>query len=240
MSGGISLAMNPMVLRLVRVVRLLRLLRLVRTFQVFDVLHLLVGSIRASANVLLWTVTLLFLIMLACSLFLNFSLEPFILDETKNRQDRLTAYEYFGTVSRGLFTMFELTTGNWVPVSRFLIEDVNEWFVVILLFYRCTVQLLFSEADESGDGFLSREEFQEVLSDTRVKAWLSAMELEVRDAEVLFDLVDDGDHRISAEELVHGFARLKGNARSLDLAILLHELHRLETRVVALGDNVMW
>merc|ERR1719464_1911837 len=177
--------------------------------------------------------------------------------------------------------MFEITDGNWIPVTRFLHEEVSEWYGPLMLIYRCLIgfavmnvlrgiflhetfkvassddelmmmqqqrkvkkhvekmQKLFAEADDSGDGYLSRSEFEEILSDPRVKSWLAAMELEVRDAELVFELVDDGDHRISAEELVRGFARLKGTARSLDMVTVMHELRRVEKHLVALrGDGV--
>merc|ERR1740123_800172 len=90
------------------------------------------------------------------------------------------------------------------------------------------MQTLFSEADDSGDGFLCRAEFQAIMQDRRVLSWLAALDLEVRDAEVLFDLMDDGDHRISAEELVYGFSRLKGPARNMDVAVLMNEIRRIK------------
>merc|ERR1712232_589963 len=87
---------------------------------------------------------------------------------------------------------------------------------------------LFKEADESGDGYLSFDEFQEVLSDPRVKTWLAAQELEVRDVELVFSLVGSGRGVITAEELVVGFAKLKWPARSIDLLTLLRGSKRLE------------
>merc|ERR1719393_767567 len=73
--GGAELFLNPTILRLARLARLLRMLRLTRTFQVFDVLHLLVGSLKASALVLLWSLVFLTAIMTMNALLLNFMLE---------------------------------------------------------------------------------------------------------------------------------------------------------------------
>merc|ERR1719188_2420333 len=76
------------------------------------------------------------------------------------------------------------------------------------------MELLFKETDTSGDGFLSYDEFKEVLHDTRVRSWLGSMDLEVRDVEMLFELTDANvDGVISGAELVHGFAHIKGAAR---------------------------
>lgn len=57
--------------------------------------------------------------------------------------------------------------------------------------------------------------------DPRVAHWLAAMEMEIRDAEFVFDLLDDGDGRMSAKEMVLGFSRMKGTARSLDIMALV-------------------
>ena len=40
-------------------------------------------------------------------------------------------YKYYGTFSRSMMSMFEITVGNWVPICRSLFENVGEplgWF----------------------------------------------------------------------------------------------------------------
>merc|ERR1712048_174930 len=118
---------------------LLRLLRLVKTVQVFDVLSLMMGSLQASATVLLWSIVLLFFIMLSSALFLQYMLEEYMLNEEHPQQDREDIYGYFGSFSRAFLTMFELTLGNWVPVTRLLNNNVSEWFGPFLLTYQALV-----------------------------------------------------------------------------------------------------
>merc|ERR1719409_1588816 len=77
------------------------------------------------------------------------------------------------------------------------------------------MQTLFAEADESGDGQLNFDEFCDVVTDERVKTWLLAQDIELTDLQLVFDLVGDSDGTIEAEELVRGFARPKGPARSI-------------------------
>jgi len=48
-------------------------------------------------------------------------------------------FAYFGTFSRSMLTMFEITLGNWVPVARLLHDGVNEWFMVFSLFHKLTM-----------------------------------------------------------------------------------------------------
>merc|ERR1719215_1101365 len=100
----------------------------------------------------------------------------------------------------------------------------------------------FAEADDSGDGLLSLEEFQNICKDPRVKSWLAAMDLDASNAESVFELIEglagDGDNRLSAEELVHGVARIKGAARSIDLLTMQRKLDMLE-RTCQRIDNTL-
>merc|ERR1711933_122942 len=50
------------------------------------------------------------------------------------------------------------------------------------------------------------------------------------DAEMVFTMMDDGDGNISVEELLTGFARLRGTAKSVDLCHLMNMFSRLEKR----------
>merc|ERR1712196_33193 len=63
------------------------------------------------------------------------------------------------------------------------------------------------EADESSDGYISLQEFCNCVADARVSAWLKAMDIDIRDAETVFSLLDDGDGNLTAEEIVLGFSR---------------------------------
>eukprot|EP00929_Paragymnodinium_shiwhaense_P016561 TRINITY_DN1249_c0_g1_i1.p1 TRINITY_DN1249_c0_g1~~TRINITY_DN1249_c0_g1_i1.p1 ORF type:complete len:671 (+),score=118.12 TRINITY_DN1249_c0_g1_i1:63-2075(+) len=276
--NAMHVGMNPMFLRVARLGRLLRLLRFVKAFQVFDVLVLLIESVRACASVLVWSLLLLFLCMFVCTLLMNYGLQPVICDPSLPADHAAQLYEYFGTFTRGLLSMYEITMGNYVPISRTLHELVSEWFLPIILGYRCLVSFalikvisgiflsetlrvassndeimimqkeramrrhvtkmkqLFAEADESGDGELTFEEFKGIMEDARVTTWLAAQDLEVRDVELVFQLVDNGTGVITAEELVVGFAQLKGPARSIDMLTLLRALTRLEQDVARLNN----
>ncbi|CAE8719467.1 unnamed protein product [Polarella glacialis] len=255
----------------------------VRTLHAFDVLHLIVASLKASTFVLFWSIILLFLIMISLAMVMSFAIEPFVTDAGNDQAVRMMAFTYFGTVSKAFVSMFEITMGNWVPISRFLFDRVDPWYGPAMIVYRCIVgfaiiqvitgvfmhetfkaaaaddsimitqrkkemeahvakmTLLFAEADTSGDGFLSYAEFQEIVEDPRVKTWLGAMQLDVVDTRQVFDLIEtDGSHdvagELSAEDLVRGVSRLKGNARSLDLATALQKLRTMEEKIQQLSD----
>jgi len=48
-------------------------------------------------------------------------------------------YEYFGSFSRCLLSMFEITLGNWPPVTRLLSEEVSEWFMFFCMVHKLTI-----------------------------------------------------------------------------------------------------
>merc|ERR1719189_1666975 len=74
---------------------------------------------------------------------------------------------------------------------------------------------LFANLDESGDGQISREEFDATLQQPRVRHWFAALEIDVSDGPKLFQILDDGDGQISKEEFMTGLKRVKGAAQSI-------------------------
>lgn len=106
--------------------------------------------------------------------------------------------------------------------------------------YAAQIRKVLKQFDSSGDGQLSRDEFLEIIQDVRVRTLLSALGIDIHDAHLVFDLTDDGDGTIGANEMVKGFRRLKGWARSLDLLALTNltkeVIHKLD---LALGESHM-
>ncbi|CAL1166019.1 unnamed protein product [Cladocopium goreaui] len=93
------------------------------------------------------------------------------------------------------------------------------------------MRTLFEAADESGDGFIDRSEFVEIMNIPEVRTWLAAQELPVQDPNILFNLLDDGDAELTAEELVKGVERLKGTAKGIDLASFIAEYRSFASKV---------
>jgi len=89
-------------------------------------------------------------------------------------------------------------------------------------------------------GLLQREELKRILACHDVKTWLSAQELDVEDADLLFDLLDDGDGAIRATELTQGMSRLKGAAKSIDIHALMcmtTAIHAKVNELISLHDS---
>jgi len=130
---------DPLLLRLLRLLKLFRMLRLVRTIQGFDSLYVMITSIKGSIAALFWSVTLLVLILMMVSLFLVTMMEGYISSEAEDIERRMEVYLYYGTFSRSMLSMFEMTLANWSPPSRALTENVSEFWIFFILSFQLLV-----------------------------------------------------------------------------------------------------
>jgi len=94
--------------------------------------------------------------------------------------------------------------------------------------YMARVRDIFSEADKDADGSLSWEEFEDYLQDDRVAAYLGSLGLDSSIAKTLFVLLDvDDTNSVGIDEFVGGCLRLKGQARSIDVNMLLYNSEKM-------------
>lgn len=258
------LPLDPLMLRLLRLVKLFRMLRLVRTIQGFDSLYVMITAIRGSVAALFWSTMLLLLVLTTVSLFLQTMMEPYI-SSSEEESRRLEVYMYFGTFSKAMVSLCEMTLASWPTPSRVLTENVSEVWIFFVLSFQLLVgfsvmkvimgvflqitfyvasnddvimmsqkeravrvhtkkmEALFEAADENGNGRLDQDEFEGILQDPACVAWLSAMGLEasLMSSKDLYKLLcAEGTDDLSANELCTGVAELKGNATSLNMALL--------------------
>lgn len=100
--------------------------------------------------------------------------------------------------------------------------------------HKAKMQALFDNAGKNDNGSINRKAFRKLLSNPEVKLWLASMELDSSDVDNLFTMMDDGDGLLTADELVSGAAKLKGTARSLDVAYLSYYMRGLADDMAAL------
>lgn len=86
------------------------------------------------------------------------------------------------------------------------------------------IEALFRDIDVDGSGILTWEEVREHLEDPRVQAYFGEVGIDFVEAEGLFQLLDtDGSGQVPIEEFVLGCMRLKGAAKSIDVATCMYE-----------------
>jgi len=268
-------SLNPMVIRLLRLVKLARGLESVKANKIMDHLSLLIKCLYASITTLFWSLCLLLVIQCISAMIIGQMVRGYLVDESFPLGPRHEVYKYYGTFSRSMLTMFEVTMANWSPPCRVLVDNISEWYSAYFLFYRCIVGFavvgvinavfiqqtmttaardqdvmlqrkekeqedysrklkeLFRRMDTSGDGFLSYDEFQQMLQQSQMKVWMSSLEIDPSDVTGLFQLLlhDNEYGELSFDEFLDGAGRLKGQARSMDLAKVLAHARRIEDKI---------
>merc|ERR1740130_1431033 len=97
-------------------------------------------------HILGWAVALLVVMLTTVALFLAQILHASYFDEASatnlseaELEMKRKLYAYFGSFTRCLLSMFELTLANWPPVTRLLAEEVSEWFMLFCLIHKLTL-----------------------------------------------------------------------------------------------------
>jgi len=87
--------------------------------------------------------------------------------------------------------------------------------------------------DNDNDNSLSWQELQAHMAGADARAYLGNLDFDAGQASTLFDLLDvDKTGRVDVNVLVDNWMRLKGQARGLDIAVILHEQGVIQQRLV--------
>lgn len=90
----------------------------------------------------------------------------------------------------------------------------------------------FKQADVQQSGTLSWDEFKSTLEKPKVRSYFEALDLDLSQAHVLFDLLDtDQSGSVTVEEFIEGCVRLRGHARSIDVNKIVYMCERMFDRL---------
>jgi len=120
------------------------------------------------------------------------------------------------------FGVLNVVVGAFVATTQQIAandpESAAKYAVGQMENYLHRINGFFKQADVDHTGTLSWEEFKKQLEDPKTQSYFQALELDVSQAPVLFDLLDaDGSGAVTVEEFVEGCVRLRGQARSIDV-----------------------
>lgn len=97
-------------------------------------------------------------------------------------------------------------------------EVAKEWHLVNLL----------RDIDKDGDQEISYQEFCDSLETPTVQDFLHALKIEITDAKAVFTMLDlDESGQVNILEFVSGMMKLRGDARSIDIHMMMYENKRL-------------
>ena len=100
--------------------------------------------------------------------------------------------------------------------------------------YASKMRQFFEKLDRHQSGFLTWKDFNAALQKPELRSWMATLDLETYDLVNLFHLIDDGDGQITVAEFLEGAIRLRGLAKSVDLAQVLNINRRLDAKMEAL------
>eukprot|EP00927_Polykrikos_kofoidii_P076019 TRINITY_DN7264_c0_g1_i1.p1 TRINITY_DN7264_c0_g1~~TRINITY_DN7264_c0_g1_i1.p1 ORF type:complete len:855 (+),score=175.18 TRINITY_DN7264_c0_g1_i1:132-2696(+) len=125
-------------------------------------------------------------------------------------------------ISFSVFAMMNVVTGVFVEKAmQHAQEDKEEYLAT-------HISEAFKRADTDDSGEVTWEEFEGRLQAEEMQEYFKAIDVDISEAKGLFKLIDaDGSGSIDAVEFVSGCMRLRGPAKALELALLLHETNRM-------------
>mmetsp|Transcript_15995 Transcript_15995/g.41370 ORF Transcript_15995/g.41370 Transcript_15995/m.41370 type:complete len:761 (+) Transcript_15995:56-2338(+) len=93
---------------------------------------------------------------------------------------------------------------------------------------------VFSAADVDGDGTLTKEEFIESLTNPNVITLLHEVDVDIRQAESLFEILDyDESGSLDATEFIEGVMTARGEAQSKEILSVQCDLWKAERRLIS-------
>lgn len=205
-ASDFHMPIDTMLLRIARLARLMRIVRLLKMFQGIDPLILMVTTIKGSGSVLFWAFIVLLLGQTLCAFLINQTLVTYYLEvdlENASGEDlehRQLVFKHFGTFTRALFSMFELTLGNWVPIARILQEYVSEWFAAVSLLHKLTFGFACLGVI---NGIFVQETFKVAAGDDTIMLMQKERQIKThtKKMKILFEAADDsGDGQLSIDE----------------------------------------
>jgi len=99
---------------------------------------------------------------------------------------------------------------------------------------------VFLELDVSRDGYVSWDEFTELMDDDLIKVWLTTLEIDTLDLNQLFQMLADNDARFNVHEFVDCLSRVRGPAKSVDMVRVITIIGKLEKKVeMLLNDKLL-
>jgi len=126
-------------LRLVRVIKIVKSVRMFNITSTLAPLHLLIKCLEACVGMLFWSFLLMSFVQCMAGIVVSELCYGFLEDDTNDETARELVYRYYGTFTRTMLSMFEIMFANWGPACRVLVDNVNEWFSLFFLVYRCVM-----------------------------------------------------------------------------------------------------
>mmetsp|Transcript_30059 Transcript_30059/g.89176 ORF Transcript_30059/g.89176 Transcript_30059/m.89176 type:complete len:451 (-) Transcript_30059:102-1454(-) len=133
------------------------------------------------------------------------------------------AYSFY--VAFAVLAMMNVVTGVFVEASLKTARDHHE---AILL---SSAGNLFQDSDMDESGHVTWKEFESRLDHPDMQEFFKSIDVDVSEAETVFHLMDMNEKgSLDVDQFMGGCLRLRGPAKAVDLAMLMHETRRMARR----------
>lgn len=132
-----------------------------------------------------------------------------------------------------VFAVLNIVTGVFVQSSLENSREDTDWVMI-----RNISSLIATIQQQSQVTSFSWADFQKHLDRPQMRAYFEAIDVDPSEAQGVFQLLDlNGNGSIDPDEFVSGCLRLRGPAKALDLALLMHEVRRMAAQVGMLAES---
>jgi len=139
-----------------------------------------------------------------------------------------------GYIAFALLALLNIITGVFVENAMKSAKKDDDMYILT-----CSRQLFIECCDEKGE--ITWDTFQSRLDSPGMQNYFKAVDLSIDEAEFLFTLIDiDESGSLRPDEFVNGCLRLRGNARALDLAILMREVVGVQRHITDVAEAIVW
>lgn len=153
-------------------------------------------------------------------------------------------FVFLAYISFTYFAVLNVVTGVFcqsaIESTQYDQDAMIQAFLMNKQVYTNRFEALFKSLDTDNSGIITKDEFLDHIHDAKVQAFFASLELEASDAIQLFRMIDAdegvADTGIDIEDFVVGCLRLKGNARSCDMARLMFENKALARDISELSE----
>eukprot|EP00440_Ansanella_granifera_P025993 gb/GFBE01028220.1/.p1 GENE.gb/GFBE01028220.1/~~gb/GFBE01028220.1/.p1 ORF type:complete len:619 (+),score=155.13 gb/GFBE01028220.1/:1-1857(+) len=201
-----------------RCFRIFRILKNVRTLSAFRILWSLVSGIVDSGRILIWTLTIIGVVLYMFSIFMvNYLVKS---EHRWTFEQEYVVLVHFATVPEAMFTLFQvMTLDSWTGITRPL-QGASPLFGVMAMVYVAVACMVLNNlviAVIVNNAFLRVEEDEELQASIK----RADLEAEMAELSTLFNEIDaDGGGRLSKEEYNEALATNESLHNKLKLANL--------------------
>jgi len=137
---------------------------------------------------------------------------------------------YIFFITFATIAIMNIVTGVFVEVAMTAAQSDRDAMIQDKAFkkemYVKSMQDIFHEIDDDGDGIVTLDELERNIKDPRLKVYLEALDLDVSDITTLHRLCDlDGEGNVDIDDFVSGCSRVKGEASAMDVAMMKYALN---------------